>query len=91
MPEDPGDQTIFCGLQTMVCHPGIASFAAVFRLGSSLPTNGCEGDYPCTAHFVINGRSRGHFGDKVPPSEAVLLQYSPPNVARRTAIALMMG
>ena len=36
----------------------------------------------------VNGRSRGHFGVKAPPSNAVLLQYSPPDVARRTAIAL---
>ena len=47
--------------------------------------------HPGTAQCVINGRSRGHFGDKATHSKAILLQYSPPEVARRTAIALMMG
>ena len=41
--------------------------------------------------FVIYGRSRGSFVDKAAPSKAVLLQCSPPGVARRTAIALMLG
>ena len=41
---------------------------------------------------VINGRSGGHhYSDKAPPSKAVLLQYLPPDVARRTAITLMVG
>ena len=47
--------------------------------------------HPGKGQFVINGRSRGHFGDKALPTHAVLLQYSPSDVAHRTAIALMVG
>ena len=41
--------------------------------------------------YTLYGRGGGHSCDKAPPSKAVLLQYSPPDVARRTAIALMVG
>ena len=37
----------------------------------------------------LRSASRGNFGDKAPSSRAVLLQYSQPDVARRTAIALI--
>ena len=47
--------------------------------------------HPGKGQLVINGRSRGHFCAKAPPLNAVLLQYSPPGVARRTAIALIVG
>ena len=41
--------------------------------------------HPSKGQFVINGRSRGQFCAKAPPLNAVLLQYSPPDVVRRTA------
>ena len=47
--------------------------------------------HPGKCQLVINGRSRGHFCAKAPPLNAVLLQCSPPDVARRTAIALIVG
>ena len=47
--------------------------------------------HPCKGPFVINCRSGGHSCDEAPPSKAVLLQYSTADVARRTAIALMVG
>ena len=44
--------------------------------------------HPGKGQFVITSQSRGHFCAKAPSLNAVLLQYSPPDVARRSAIAL---